>query len=75
MSSSSEKLFKNKRKEPRKPYSGLISFVYKKQLYPGKLINYSLCGLFIKAKEKNQESPILDLFPLFIKNSYIQANS
>jgi hypothetical protein len=50
MSSSSEKLFKNKRKEPRKPYSGLISFVYKKQLYPGKLINYSLSGLFIKAE-------------------------
>jgi hypothetical protein len=49
MTTSSEKLFANKRKEPRKPYSGLISFVYKKHLYPGSLINYSPSGLFIKA--------------------------
>ena len=49
MTTFSEKLFANKRKEPRKPYSGLISFVYKKHLYPGSLINYSPSGLFIKA--------------------------
>jgi hypothetical protein len=50
MTTSSNKLFNNKRKEPRKPYLGLISFLYKKQLYPGKLINYSPSGLFIKAE-------------------------
>ena len=50
MTSSSEKLFVNKRKEPRKPYSGLIYFVYKKKLYPGKLRYYSPSGLFIKAE-------------------------
>ena len=49
MSTSSDKLFLNKRKEPRNQYSGLISYVYKKNLYPGKLINYSLSGLFIEA--------------------------
>ena len=43
------KLFLNKRKEPRNSYSGLISYIYKKNLYPGKLINYSLSGLFIEA--------------------------
>ncbi len=49
MTNSSAKLFFNKRKEPRHPYPGLISFIYKKQLYPGKIKNYSLSGLFIKA--------------------------
>jgi hypothetical protein len=50
MSISSKSPFRNKRKEPRRPYLGLISFIYKKQLYPGKLINYSPSGLFIKAE-------------------------
>ncbi len=49
MTTSSAKLFLNKRKEPRNPYSGLISFVYKKNLYPGKLINCSPSGLFIES--------------------------
>lgn len=49
MASSSAKLFFNKRKEPRHSHAGLISFIYKKQLYPGKIKNYSLSGLFIKA--------------------------
>ncbi len=49
MTDSSIKIFLNKRKEPRNPYSGLISYIYKKNLYPGKLINYSLSGLFIEA--------------------------
>ena len=49
MTTSSANPFLNKRKEPRNSYTGLISFVYKKQLYPGQLKNYSLSGLFIKA--------------------------
>ena len=43
------KVFLNKRKEPRNPYSGSISFVYKKNLYPGELVNYSQSGLFLKS--------------------------
>ena len=61
MATSSKKLFKNKRKEPRKPYSGLISFLYKKQLYPGKLINYSPCALFIEAENFFVEGEIITL--------------
>ncbi len=49
MTTSSGKLFSNKRKVPRQPYPGLISFVYKKNLYPGKLKNYSADGMFIIA--------------------------
>ena len=49
MTTSSANPFLNKRKEPRNSYTGLISFVYKKQLYPGQLRNYSPSGLFIKA--------------------------
>ena len=49
MPRSSERLFSNKRKVPRQPFSGLISFVYKKYLYPGRLKNYSADGMFIVA--------------------------
>ena len=49
MTTPSEKLFSNKRKVPRLTVSGLISFVYKKNLYPGKLKNYSADGMFIIA--------------------------
>ncbi|MGD8522783.1 MAG: PilZ domain-containing protein [Desulfobacterales bacterium] len=49
MTTSSAKLFLNKRKEPRNSYSGLISFVYRKNLYTGRLINYSPSGLFIES--------------------------
>ena len=49
MTTPSAKLFFNKRKEPRNYYSGLISFVYRKKLYPGQLINYSASGLFIES--------------------------
>ena len=49
MTTSSAKLFLNKRKEPRNSYSGLISFVYKKNLYTGRLRNYSASGLFIES--------------------------
>jgi Tfp pilus assembly protein PilZ len=49
MTTPSAKLFFNKRKEPRNSYSGLISFVYRKNLYTGHLINYSPSGLFIES--------------------------
>ncbi|UCE51199.1 MAG: PilZ domain-containing protein [Desulfobacterales bacterium] len=49
MVTSSEKLFVNKRKEPRQSYSGEIFFAYKKHLYKGKLKNLSPSGLFIQA--------------------------
>jgi hypothetical protein len=49
MAEFSGKVFPNQRKEPRKPYSGSISFVYKKNLYPGELVNYSQSGLFLKS--------------------------
>ena len=49
MTTSSAKLFLNKRKEPRNSYSGLISFIYRKNLYTGRLINYSPSGLFIES--------------------------
>ena len=49
MTTPSEKLFSNKRKVPRQPLTGIISFVYKKNLYPGKLKNYSADGIFIIA--------------------------
>jgi len=49
MTNSSAKLFLNKRKEPRNSYSGLISFIYRKNLYTGRLINYSSSGLFIES--------------------------
>ena len=49
MTGSSERLFSNKRKVPRQPFSGLISFVYKKNLYPGRLKNYSADGMYIIA--------------------------
>jgi hypothetical protein len=48
MTTSYAKLYFNKRKEPRNSYSGLISFVYRKNLYTGKLKNYSPSGLFIE---------------------------
>jgi hypothetical protein len=60
MTTSSGKLFLNKRKEPRNSYSGLISFVYRKNLYTGQLINYSLSGVtlpvskFKKYKQKGR---------------------
>jgi hypothetical protein len=49
MTTPSGKLFSNKRKVPRQSFTGLISFVYKKNLYPGKLKNYSADGMFIIA--------------------------
>jgi hypothetical protein len=49
MTTPSDKLFSNKRKVPRQSFTGLISFVYKKNLYPGKLKNYSADGMFIIA--------------------------
>lgn len=49
MADSSGKVFANQRKEPRNPYSGSISFIYKKNLYPGELVNYSQSGLFLKS--------------------------
>ena len=49
MADSSGKVFKNQRREPRNPYSGSISFVYKKNLYPGELINYSQSGWFLQS--------------------------
>jgi hypothetical protein len=49
MAESSGKVFPNQRKEPRNPYSGSISFVYKKNLYPGEMVNYSQSGLFLKS--------------------------
>ena len=49
MTTPSERLFSNKRKVPRQTFTGRISFVYKKKLYPGKLKNYSADGLFIIA--------------------------
>jgi hypothetical protein len=49
MATRSDKLFSNTRKVPRHPFSGLVSFVYKKKLYPGKLKNYSADGMFIIA--------------------------
>ena len=49
MADSSGKVFSNQRKEPRNPYSGSISFIYKQNLYPGELINYSQSGLFLKS--------------------------
>ena len=49
MDSSSEKVFANKRKEPRKANAGRIFFAYKKMLYEGKLKNYSPSGIFIQA--------------------------
>ena len=48
MADSSGKVFPNQRKEPRNPYSGSISFIYKKNLYPGELVNYSQSGLYLK---------------------------
>ena len=50
MTASSAKLFFNKRKEPRKSYSGLISFFYRKNLFTGQLKNYSPSGLFIESE-------------------------
>jgi len=49
MAESSGKVYSNQRKEPRNPYSGSISFVYKKNLYPGELVNYSKTGIFLKS--------------------------
>ena len=49
MTDLSGKVFLNQRKEPRQPYSGSISFVYKKNLYPGDLVNYSQSGIFLKS--------------------------
>ena len=49
MTEPSGKVYSNQRKEPRNPYSGSISFIYKKNLYPGELVNYSQSGLFMKS--------------------------
>ena len=59
MTTSSAKLFSNKRKEPRTSYSGLISFVYKKNLYTGRLINYSPSGLLIESESFLVEGEII----------------
>ena len=59
MTTSSAKLFLNKRKEPRNSYSGLISFVYRKNLYTGQLINYSASGLFIESNNLFVEGEII----------------
>ncbi len=49
MTESTGKVFLNQRKEPRNLYSGSISLVYKKNLYPVELVNYSQSGLFLKS--------------------------
>ncbi len=73
MTTSSAKLFLNKRKEPRNPYSGLISFVYKKNLYPGKLINCSPSGLFIESDSFFVEGEIITVaLPVSIYKNYKQ---
>lgn len=61
MTRSSERLFSNKRKVPRQPLSGLISFFYKKNLYPGKLKNYSADGMFIIADNFFVEGEMITL--------------
>jgi hypothetical protein len=50
MRSASKNPFFNKRGEPRHPYSGLVSFVYKKHLNEGTLKNWSRSGLCMKTK-------------------------
>jgi hypothetical protein len=50
MRSTSKNPFFNKRREPRHPYSGLVSFVYKKHLNEGTLKNWSRSGLCMKTK-------------------------
>ena len=73
MTASSAKLFFNKRKEPRKSYSGLISFVYKKNLYTGQLINYSASGLFIESESLFIEGEIITVtLPDSIYKNYKQ---
>lgn len=59
MTTLSGRLFANKRKEPRQAFSGLISFVYKKHLYPGRLKNYSTDGMFIIADNFFVEGEII----------------
>jgi hypothetical protein len=48
MRSTSRNPFFNKRGEPRHPYSGFVSFVYKKKLNEGSLKNWSRSGLCMK---------------------------
>jgi hypothetical protein len=50
MRSTSKNPFFNKRREPRHPYSGLVLFVYKKNLNEGTLKNWSRSGLCMKTK-------------------------
>jgi hypothetical protein len=51
MNRSSGRLYFNQRKEPRRSYSGHITFAYKNHLYEGNLKNYGSSGLFIKTKK------------------------
>ena len=50
MRSASNNPFLNQRREPRHLFSGLVSFVYKKNLNEGTLKNWSRSGLCMKTK-------------------------
>jgi len=59
MASASGKPYLNKRKEPRQPYVGHLTFAYKNRLYEGKLKNYSPSGLFIETDRFLLEGEII----------------
>jgi len=75
MTSASKKPFFNKRREPRYPYSGIVVFVYKKNLNEGILTNWSRSGLCMKTNRffRTGEVITLSLPPSKYKNNNRQA--
>jgi hypothetical protein len=75
MTISSKKLFLNKRKEPRYPYSGQVLFVYKKSLNEARLSNWSRSGLCLKTKRFFSKGAVItvSLPPSKFRDKYRRA--
>jgi hypothetical protein len=75
MTSASKQPFLNKRREPRHPFSGVILFVYKKNLNEGKLINWSRSGLCMQTNRffRKGEVITISLPPSIYKNNNRRA--
>jgi hypothetical protein len=75
MPGSSNNPFFNQRKEPRHPYSGLVLFVYKKNLNEGILKNWSRSGLCMITQRffRKGEVITLSLPPSKYKNNNRKA--
>ena len=63
---------RDKRIDPRIPYTGHIFFATKSDIFEGELTNYSKHGLFIKTRENLNLGDIITVALPYVKNKQIK---